>query len=268
MKIITLTTDWGADGTYVGAFKGRLLSLLPELTIVDVSHQITPYDIGQAAFTLRGCYKLFPKGTIHVLGVGGEISRKQPTSRNYIAFQKDDYYFIGNDDGIWKLIFEDITEDIYKLPSNKAINEFAAFPELGIYVDAIQKIYAEKPLSTLGKLHEFQILFNPGRAAIHSSMINGEIIHFDTFGNAITNITKEDFERVGKGRSFEIYIGSYHSNYKIVKINNEYCETISGNLLAIFSYAGFLEIAIANGRAIDLLNVKQNKEVRIKFSDK
>lgn len=268
MQTITLTTDWGLDGIYVGAFKGRLLSETNSINFVDISHHISPFDIGQAAFTLRTCYTLFPKGTIHILGVGGEINRKMPTNRNYVVFEKDEYFFLGNDDGSWKLIFDELPQKVYCLSSSPAIETYMGFPELGIFISAIMRIIENSKLADFAKPYEFKFQYQQGMAAIHPSMINGEIIYFDNYGNAITNITKNEFERVCKGRNFEIYVGSYHNKYKITKINKEYTESISGNLLAIFSYSGFLEIAIANGKATELLNVRQNKEIRIQFTEK
>lgn len=267
MRTVTLITDWGLDGIYVGAFKGKLLSQTDDLHLVDISHQITPYDTGQAAFTLRSCYNLFPKGTIHVLGVGGEINRREPKSRTYICFEKDEYFFIGNDDGCWRLIFDELPEKVFKLKSEEAIEKFSGFPELGVFTEAILLLNNNIPIDKIGESYSLVHTLLPSRAALHPSIINGEIIYIDFFGNAITNISKSEFERVGKNRKFDIFIGSYNEKYKISKINKEYSESVSSNLMAIFSYSGLLEIAIANGQASSMFNIKQNKEVRIKFYD-
>lgn len=267
MRTVTLITDWGLDGIYVGAFKGKLLSQANELQLVDISHQITPYDTGQAAFTLRSCYNLFPKSTIHVMGVGGEISRKEPKNRVYICFEKDGYFFIGNDDGSWRLVFDELPEKIYKLKSDDAMETYSGFPELGIFSETILKLCNNILPEKIGEKYSLTHTLLPSRAALHPSIINGEIIYIDFFGNAITNISKTEFERVGKNRKFDIFIGSYNEKYKISKINKEYSETVSSNLMAIFSYSGLLEIAIANGQASSMFNIKQNKEVRVKFYD-
>ena len=69
MAIITLTTDWGEKDYYIGTVKGSILSLMPNVTIVDISHKINHFDIEPASFVIKNCYKSFPKGTIHIIGV-------------------------------------------------------------------------------------------------------------------------------------------------------------------------------------------------------
>ena len=95
--------------------------------------------------------------------------------------------------------------------------------------------------------------------------ITGSIIYIDSFMNAISNITRELFERVRKGREFEIYVQSKH--YKITSINNFYHESTVGELLAIFNSAGLLEIAINNGSAARLLNLEINSTIRVEFKN-
>ena len=72
MAIITLTSDWGTKDYYVAAVKGTILSMLPDATIVDVTHEIEPFNVSQAGFTLKNCYRCFPPGTIHIINASGE----------------------------------------------------------------------------------------------------------------------------------------------------------------------------------------------------
>ena len=69
MAIITITSDWGAKDYYAAAVKGTILSMLPTATIVDVTHEIEPFNVAQAGFTLKNCYRCFPPGTIHIIAV-------------------------------------------------------------------------------------------------------------------------------------------------------------------------------------------------------
>jgi S-adenosylmethionine hydrolase len=101
---------------------------------------------------------------------------------------------------------------------------------------------------------------------IDESVINGSIVYIDSYRNAITNIPKELFEKIGKNRPFDVFIQSNH--YKINKINKTYSETSAGELLALFNSLNLLEIAISSGNAADLLNLNINSIIRIKFYDK
>jgi len=106
----------------------------------------------------------------------------------------------------------------------------------------------------------------PLRAAIDQSVITGSVIYIDSFRNAITNITRDLFDRIGDNRPFEIYVQSNH--YVINRLNNYYHETAPGEILAIFNSVGLLEIAINKGNAADLLNLSTNSSIRVKFKEK
>ena len=97
---------------------------------------------------------------------------------------------------------------------------------------------------------------------IDESTINGSVIYIDSFRNAITNISRELFDQIGKGRPFEIFVQSNH--YKINRINKKYSDSSTGEMLALFNSLGLLEIAINSGNAADLLNLSVNSVVRIK----
>src|SRR3989338_5913938 len=103
MPIITLTTDLGSSDFYVGALKGAILSQLADVTLVDITHNIPLYNFSKAAFIVRNCYKDFPQGTIHIIGVNPEIDAETA----HVAIFYNGHYFIGADNGMFSLIFED-----------------------------------------------------------------------------------------------------------------------------------------------------------------
>src|SRR3989344_8200052 len=111
MPIITLTTDLGSTDFYVGSLKGAILSQLADVTIVDITHNIPLYDFSKAAFIVRNCYRDFPKGTIHVIGVNPETDAET----THVAIEYDGYYFIGADNGVFSLIFDNIPDKIVEL---------------------------------------------------------------------------------------------------------------------------------------------------------
>ena len=104
MSLITLTTDFGTKDHFVGAVKGAIYSEFPDMKIVDISHEISPFNITQTAYILKNAYKSFPEGTVHIIGVDSEINKEN----KHIALKIDNHYFICADNGVISLIASDI----------------------------------------------------------------------------------------------------------------------------------------------------------------
>lgn len=258
MAIITLTTDWNRSDYYIGAVKGKLLSHDSSIQIVDISHQVQPFNIMQAAFIVRNCCFDFPKGTIHLIAVNAALSKK----RTLLLIAMQGHYFISSDNGIVGLLSGEKPDAVYKIRDTKDVPNFVS---LDIFVETAYHLLRGDALDTFCDLvtqYEEQI---PYRPVIDKNLINGSVIYVDSFSNAITNISKDIFEKIGQGKPFEIFIQSNH--YKIDQINQTYSDSVSGELLALFNSIGLLEIAINNGNAADLLNLAINSAIRVKFYD-
>jgi S-adenosylmethionine hydrolase len=259
MRIVTLISDWNSADYYIGAIKGRILSNCPDTLVVDINHQITSFNINQAAFILKNTYKNFPIGTIHIIAVQSEAGRDKP----FGIVKYDGHYFIGVDNGLFFLTMVPEPEEIFVLDG---INNPGSFPELDIFAQiAINLIKGKKP-EEIGVRHDKVFRQLPVLPAIEENVIVGKVIHIDSFQNAITNIDKETFEKVSQNRLFTIYVQS--KGNRISKINNSYNETAEGELLAIFNSGGYLEIAIRNGKAAELFNLSTSSAIRITFEDK
>jgi hypothetical protein len=142
MHIVTLTTDFGLQDYYVPVLKGAMLSRHAELNFVDVSHNIKNHDIVQAAFVLKNTWRSFPEGTIHVASVnnfGGERHR-------FLVILHQNHYFVGPDNGIFSLIFEDTPQYVYEIPF--AGLNFA--PVRDCLADAVGYIASAKPIADIG----------------------------------------------------------------------------------------------------------------------
>lgn len=255
MPVITLTTDWYNNDFYIGAVKGAILSNCSNVNIVDITHNIKPFNIYQAAFILKNTYKFYPKGTVHIIGVKTEAYKDQ----KYIAAKVNDQFFLGTDNGIFSLLFKD--DDQVDFISIEAEN--SSFPVLDVFSKVACKLIEGERFDDMGNKVEQVERIVPLRATIDESAISGSIVYIDSFQNAITNVSKSLFDRIGKGRPFKIYVQSNH--YVISKINEAYQETSVGELLAIFNSLDLLEIAINGGNAAELLNLDTNSSIRIKF---
>lgn len=256
MAIVTLTSDFGIKDHFVASLKGALLSAIPNVNIVDISHSIAPFDLQQAAFTLGHAWKQFPQGTIHMVCVG-----PSPTTRyNHIAFKLNGHFFIGSDNGIFSLFAEDQPELIIEI--SKAGDEPSSFTALDVYVPFAAAIASGLALDTLGeKLNGISQLIRP-RHLPEDDVIKGNVVYIDSFGNLVTDITQKEFERIGQGRDFSIVLIGDEIN-SIVK---RYSDVDEGDKLALFNAEGLLEIAINQGKANQLLNMRVNTVIRITFS--
>lgn len=262
MPIITLTTDWKQNDYYTGAVKGRILSLMPEVQIVDISHQIASFNISEAAFILKSCYRFYPEGTIHIIGVNSEATEEHP----HVVCKIRGQYFIGADNGILSLIASEMPEEIVKIEKFKSEDINFCFPELDVFAPAACHLAKGGELSELGtKQDDFfrQILI---RATYDEASINGKVIYIDSYNNTITNISVDLFNRVAQGRSYVIYVQSHH--YKIEEISKSYQDVPVGEMLALFNARNLLEIAVNRGSAADLFNLSTSSSIRIKFFDK
>lgn len=258
MPIITLTTDWKQNDYYVGALKGKLISNCPGATIIDISHQIQTFNILQASFVLKNSYKQFPEGSIHIVGVNSDTKNNRQ-----LLVLADNHYFIGADNGLFSLVFDKKPERIILIDDN--IGPYTTFNALSLFSSIAVHVANGKPVESLGTLIAGYKQHVPIRPAIDSSVINGSVIYIDSYANAITNISRELFQRVGKERPFEIYVQSNY--YKINQLSKSYTDVPVGELLAIFNSVGLLEVAIHNGNASELLNLGINSSIRVKFYD-
>jgi S-adenosylmethionine hydrolase len=259
MTIVTLTTDWNTNDYYVGAIKGKILSQSTQAQVVDISHQVPSFNITHAAFIIRNCYYNFPKGSIHIIGVNTEGGKKMP----FLLVEYKKHYFIGTDNGIFGLLFSEVPDRIIELKPPKETRSFSSF---SVFSETASRLANGDKPEALGKAVKTYQEKIPLRAAIDRSVITGSVIYVDSFRNAITNITRELFDRIGDGRAFEIHSQSIHNT--ITRLNTYYHETAPGEILAIFNSVGLLEIAINKGNAADLLNLSVNSSVRVKFKEK
>jgi len=258
MAIITLTTDWNKGDYYVGALKGKILSKDSSTIIVDITHQVQPFNIMQAAFIMRNCWHEYPKGTIHIIAVNAALS----SNRYLLVIERGEQYFIVSDNGIAGLLFGEKPDNVYQVFESNKGDSFVSFTT---YIDTAFRLINGDSLNKIGKKVEDFTSQIPLRPVIEKNLINGIVIYIDSFSNAITNISAETFEKVGGGKPYEIFIQSNH--YRIDHLNKTYSDSTSGELLALFNSAGLLEIAISNGNVADLLNLSTNSAIRIKFYD-
>jgi len=254
--VITITSDWGNRDYYRAAVEGALLKRIPGCRIIAVSHEISCFDMLEASYTLRNAWQNFPDGSIHIMAVRSEAS----IEHQHVLVVYGNHYFIGADNGIFGLLFDEKPEKIIAIDIHQDSSVFT-FPSRDVFVPVAAHISEGKNIEELGQVQTSFKEHIPYKPVIEKDLIKGIVIHIDRYGNAITNITQAQFKKIAKNRRFEIQTNRNSVN----RVVEAYDDVPEGEMLAVFGSTGLLEIAINQGRAKDLLGVKFKDTIRIEF---
>lgn len=271
MQIITLTSDTGLQDFYVAAMKGAILNLIPNATIIDISHSIKPFDVAEAAYQVQSCYKDFPANTIHIVAVDSEpiLNVSSPSYPAIMKFQNQ--YFISNDNGFFgTFLDEDHPDEMYRFEDVQNDENLLKFPTKNCFIPLAAKISQKLPINSFARptdKYKRAFILKP---IIEQFAIQGTVIHIDSFGNIITNINKSDFDRFGDKTPFTIYY--LDKLYYIDKISRTYNDVPMGERVAIFNSNNLLEIAVnrganrSTGGADKLFGVRLGDIFRVEFT--
>jgi S-adenosylmethionine hydrolase len=273
MKMITLTSDLGLNDHYVAAMKGRIYSMDSDAKIIDISHNVKPFDTAHAAFLLQSCFESFPKGSVHIVAIDTEpiINYNELDGSFPCILEYKEHFFIANDNGffgaflgveaptkLWRL------DDVLSNPNN------LKFPSKNIFVPAAIEILKGTDISSFAleqSIFKRALLM---QAVLEDNLIKGQVVYLDSYGNVITNISKELFATVGKSNPFTIMFRK--AEYYIDHISESYNEVMPGERLAMFNENNLLEIAInrgangSTGGAEKLIGMRKGDTVRIEFT--
>jgi len=249
--LVTLTSDFGSDDSYVGVMKGVILRICPSCRLIDLTHSIPQGDVLKASFALRSAVKYFPVGTVHLAvvdpGVGG--------SRFPVAIHAGDMYFVGPDNGLfWFLAEQDppskaviLKNDSFTLPQTST-----TFHGRDIFAPVAAHLASGVALENLGPPLHKQLVTRalPKVERIGSTSLRGHVIYVDHFGNCVSNISPEE---VGCDLS-----GSWAvelRGHPPLPIGSYYGQVDDGSPIALIGSSGNLEIAVRNGSAAEKLNL-------------
>ena len=275
MPIVTLTTDFGYKDYSVSVIKGALIQQISDVTIIDISHEISPYNPSETAYILKNAFRSFPSGSIHIIGVESEWTPEN----SHLVMEFEEHYFISSDNGVLSLIKEDfIATKIVEINIHKKI--ISAFPVLDVFINVAAHIARKGKLEVIGnsitmikELTNIKPVVNKDK-----NQILGSVIYIDNYGNLITSIKESLFDEIGKSRNFTIFARSV----KFKKIYKSYSQAINFNLpkekreedgkkIALFNTAGHLELAVYKsnpltiGGAGSLFGLGYRDPVTVKF---
>ena len=269
MSVITLSSDYGNKDYFISSIKGYLCSNLESVKVIDISHNITPFHLGECAYILRNAYPHFPDKTIHIIGLDSEIKGE----KKHIIAKVENQYFIGTDSGLFSLLFQNKKiEKIIQVEFKNDIND-STFPMMNVFAKIACKIINGQKIETFG-IEIKSFLYNKENKPIVNTdeikkqrTIISEVIYIDRFGNAITNISKDFFEeKIGK-KPFTILL---RRNQTIKIISEKYSDVAEGNILAIFNSAQLLEISVMRRNTSEiganrLLGIEEKDSILIEF---
>jgi len=269
MNIITLTSDYGTKDFFISSIKGRILSELVNTTIVDISHDISPFHLTECAHIVKNAYHNFPKNSVHIIAVDTEKAKHS----KHIAVYIDEHYFITSDSGLLSLIFPKVKPTEIVAINISGHYETELFPAKDIFVQAACHILRGGKLNVLGEsMEDFKSFMTPIPSEMNNGeSLSGEVIYIDRFGNLITNIEKDFFQQKQSQRNFIIHLPRGN---KITKINNTYSDVKESEIVILFNSSKLLEIAInradknAKSGASTLLGIKIGDQIIINFLKK
>jgi S-adenosylmethionine hydrolase len=258
MSLITLTSDIGQQDFLIGAVKGQLLQTNPGFSLVDISHNLSPFNYPQSAYVCRNAIKNFAAGTFHLVLVNLFDERPE-----HMLLAEHNGHFIGcADNGLLTMILEEVPQKTVALVLDKTQQKNTLYCA-AVFAKAFNELYNGKKLEDIGDAGVSIHVKNPLRPMLGSDYIEGQIIFIDNFENVIVNINKDEFEEQRKGRSFKIV---FKRDEVIDRISETYADVNEGEKLALFNSGGYLEIAINKGNAAGLLGLQNFSEKQLQQS--
>ena len=274
MPVITLTSDYGMLDFRVSAIKGTLLQLNPKSQIVDITHQISAYNLVQTAYILRNAYAHFPKESIHIISVDSFYHK----DRKNLLVKADGHYFITADNGLLSLVFHNQKpEAIYEITINNRFDDDVKFASVDIFAPVAAHLSKGGLPELIGrKIKSYkEIKFPLPVFKEAEKMLIGEVMYVDNFGNCVTNLNKTLFDKTAVAyNSYEINV----RNIYLKNINRKYTDIVTdwkketeyhGKASAIFNAQDLLEITIYKGNykngAHALFGLKVGEKIYIEF---
>ncbi|RQW01126.1 MAG: S-adenosyl-l-methionine hydroxide adenosyltransferase [Calditrichaeota bacterium] len=258
-SIVTLLTDFGTEDGYVGAIKGILQGSDQDMTIIDITHNIEPYNIRQVAFSLINYAFYFPPGTIHLAVVDPGVG----SNRECLILQTDDYYFVGPNNGVFSYILRETSYEAFQIKEESFGSRVSStFHGRDIFAPAIVRIIQGDKLSDFTRKIDHLTSFYEYFEDMGDDEYRLKVIHVDHFGNLVVNFTISDWKSLGSPSNIRAQIN--HSF--IYGIKRTFSDVEWNQLLLTWDSRGFLQIAQNGGNAARLLNMKAGDHIILRAS--
>ncbi|HQQ93570.1 MAG TPA: SAM-dependent chlorinase/fluorinase [Bacteroidia bacterium] len=253
MGIVTLTTDLGYRDHYLAIVKARLISKMPSVQIIDLSCEIHNNNVSDASYVLRNSLPHFPAETIHLVAIKftqekSELNAMSTVDNSrFLMTRLNDQYILSPDTGLFHLLDPNFNETVYQIYYNEEHKKHFYLKD--IFADAALHLLEGKapeeiahPVKDFHKATQFESFLN-------GNILKGRALYIDDFGNIITNITRDKFEKAVGNKTFSITLPGRRIN----SISQTYDDVKHGATLVFFNSAGYLEVAINGNNAYNML---------------
>ena len=244
--LVTLLTDFGSSDSYVGEVKGRLLSLVPAATLVDLSHDIAPGDVAAASYVLGRAWREFPAGTVHLAVVDPGVG----TTRRALAVDAAGHRFVAPDNGLLSEVFAAAHAEVVSLAVPGGASR--TFHGRDVFAPAAARLALGAALADLGSPVRDLVHLPPRRPHTEGADTVGQVVHVDRFGTLVTNLPREHVAPDGRVRA------AGHD----LPLRATFADVAQGEPVAFVGSGGTLEIAVRDGRADVVLGLSRGTEVR------
>ena len=255
MSIITILTDFGSIDPYVGIMKGVMLSANPHVQLVDITHEVGPQDVEEAAFLVAEYYRRFPKTTVHLCVVDPTVG----SGRKPLVATKDGYLFVGPDNGLFSLILAEGNARTYEIadrdPEDGGVS--GTFHGRDIFAPAAARLSLGVAPHELGPEIPRTVMLDGLFPRIEGDLMVGKVVRFDRFGNAISNIAYDLFTDFTRGSRFTVKLG----RLSFSALSRSYYETPHTCLVGS---AGYVEFGRFKGNLAQEQSIRKGEKVEVR----
>jgi S-adenosylmethionine hydrolase len=262
--VIALLTDFGTQDHYVGAMKGAILTVCPEATLVDITHELPRHDVAAAAFSLSAAHRSFPPGTVFLAVVDPGVG----SQRRAVAVEAGGYRFVGPDNGIFTLILAEYPgAEVREIRNARLLARevSATFHARDVFAPAAAHLARGGTLGDLGPAVRDPVVSPlPGIRRLGRSEWEAAVVDVDGFGNLTTNLSRDDLAGIlgtlgdDPTRIVVIVEGA------VLPLVRTYADVAEGEPCALMGSSGRLEIAVHRDSAARLLGVPKGAPVRLR----
>lgn len=261
MAILTLITDYGTCDYYVGAVKGVILGIAPDVRVVDITHDIEPHNVLHGAFILRHIWPWYPPGTIHVVVVDPGVG----SDRRIILGQYAGRYAVAPDNGLITLVHRDIPVEAVHVVENRRYflpEPAATFHGRDIMAPvAAHLARGVKPAEFGEATDRLEVLPVAHRAEATPRGLSGIVLYRDRFGTLVTNVGQDQLAGTqGPQRQWEVLV----NGTSIGRVRSTFADVPSGHTVAIIGSTGLLEIAVNQGSAAERFGPPESVRVEVR----
>jgi S-adenosyl-L-methionine hydrolase (adenosine-forming) len=258
--VITLTTDFGLNDHFVGAMKGVIVDIVPDVQIVDISHAVQAYDVLDGALAISQAYSYFPNGTIHVVVVDPGVG----TARRPILATSDGYHFVAPDNGVLSMVYAKeermhvrhiSSEHYFRQPISNTFHGRDIFAPVAAYLAKLVDTHKFGD-----EIEDYVRFAAPRPKPAGENRLRAVVLKVDRFGNLITNVTPQDAPALfAESATFKITVGTR----EITDIRQNFAEGAPGEVFAILGSMGYLEIVANRAAAAQITGAGKGSEVSI-----